>query len=80
MAARKKKKKKRLPLMASMPPGCATPTPWLPPTYYLLLCHGLATQALRARGAAKVLVLPRKLHPVRVSGQVLLGDAQEGSC
>src|SRR5260370_13441673 len=46
-------------------------------THHLLLGHGLATQALRAGGAAEV-GITLDLHPVRVLGAGRLGDV-EGS-
>jgi beta-glucosidase len=44
-------------------------------THHLLLGHGLATQVLRAQGAAEV-GITLDLHPVRVLGDGRLGDVE----
>jgi beta-glucosidase len=44
-------------------------------THHLLLGHGLATQALRAAGAAEV-GITLDLHPIRVLGDSRLGDVE----
>jgi beta-glucosidase len=58
-------------------PGLRDPDAATAATHHLLLAHGLAASALRAAGPAEV-GITLDLHPVRVLGDSLPGDLENG--